>query len=182
MASARKPYRIGRSRTGLGLFAAVSIAKGAFIVEYSGPRISTQEARARETRRGARYMFEVNSRWTVDGSTRRNIGRYANHSCRPNAESVLANGKVMLRAIRAIEPGEEITYDYGREYFELFIKPKGCRCVKCAEDRKDGATKRGATSAPARSGDRPRRSRDGLSRTSAPSGQNRRAARGRYQG
>src|SRR5262245_46558159 len=132
MASARKPYRIGRSATGLGLFATAPIAKGALIVEYSGPRISTPEARAREVKRGARYMFEINSRWTVDGSTRRNIGRYANHSCWPNAESVLVNGKVMLRAKRATEPGEEITYDYGREYFELFIKPKGCRCAKCS--------------------------------------------------
>src|SRR5262245_7264191 len=132
MASARKLYRIGRSATGLGLFATAPIAKGAFIVEYSGPRISTREARARETKYGARYMFEINSRFTVDGSTRRNIGRYANHSCRPNAESVLVKSKVMLRAKRAIEPGEEITYDYGREYFDLFIKPKGCRCAKCS--------------------------------------------------
>jgi len=135
MASPRKPYRIGRSASGLGLFAAAPIAKGAYIVEYSGPRIPTPEARAHEARRGARYMFEINSRWTVDGSTRRNIGRYANHSCRPNAESVLAKGKVMLRAIKAIEPGEEITYDYGQEYFELFIKPKGCRCAKCSDER-----------------------------------------------
>jgi SET domain-containing protein len=42
-------------------------------------------------------------------------------------------GKVILRALKAIEPGEEITYDYGDEYFELFIKPMGCRCPKCAE-------------------------------------------------
>jgi SET domain-containing protein len=81
-------------------------------------------------------MFEINSRWTVDGSVRSNIGRYANHSCRPNAESALNRGKVILRAIKAIEPGEEITYDYGEEYFELFIRPKGCRCAKCASDAK----------------------------------------------
>ena len=128
----RLPYRIGRSATGLGLFATGPIAKAAFIVEYSGPRIPTRQAQAREAATGCRYMFEINSRWTVDGSVRRNIGRYANHSCRPNAESALSKGKVILRAIKAIKPGEEITYDYGREYFELFIKPKGCRCVKCA--------------------------------------------------
>src|SRR6266699_7303359 len=81
-------------------------------------------------------MFEINSRWTVDGSARSNSGRYANHSCRPNAESELKKSKVILRAIRAIEVGEEITYDYGEEYFELFIKPNGCRCAKCAEDAK----------------------------------------------
>jgi SET domain-containing protein len=126
-------YRIGRSTTGLGLFATVPIWRGAFIVEYSGPRIPTREAHAREKTAGARYMFEINSRWTVDGSVRSNIGRYANHSCRPNAESALRRGKVILRALRAIEPGEEITYDYGEEYFELFIKPMGCRCARCME-------------------------------------------------
>ena len=126
-------YRIGRSTIGLGLFATAPIWRGAYIVEYSGPRIPTREAHAREKTAGARYMFEINSRWTVDGSVRSNVGRYANHSCRPNAESALRRGKVILRALRAIEPGEEITYDYGEEYFELFIKPNGCRCAKCTE-------------------------------------------------
>jgi SET domain-containing protein len=125
------PYRIGRAESGLGLFATAPIKKGSFIVEYSGRRITNAESARRETR-GARYMFEINARWTLDGSTRRNVGRYANHSCRPNAESDVVKGKVILRAIKAIKPGEEITYDYGEEYFELFIKPKGCRCSKCA--------------------------------------------------
>ena len=138
-------YRIGRSTTGLGLFAIAAIRRGAFIVEYSGERIPTREAKARERTTGTRYMFEINSRWTVDGSPRSNIGRYANHSCRPNAESAVKSGKVILRALRAIEPGEEITYDYGEEYFELFIKPNGCRCAKCADDAKaHRAKKRGA--------------------------------------
>ena len=129
-------YRIGRSTAGLGLFATAPIRRGAFIVEYSGERIPTREAKARERTSGTRYMFEINSRWTVDGSARSNIGRYANHSCRPNAESAVWKGKVILRALKAIEPGEEITYDYGDEYFELFIEPTGCRCAKCAEDAK----------------------------------------------
>ena len=129
-------YRIGRATSGLGLFATAPIRRGAFIVEYSGERMPTREAKARERTTGARYMFEINSRWTVDGSPRSNIGRYANHSCRPNAESAVRRGKVILRALRAIELGEEITYDYGEEYFELFIRPKGCRCVKCTEDAK----------------------------------------------
>jgi SET domain-containing protein len=80
-------------------------------------------------------MYELNSRWTVDGSTRRNVARYANHSCRPNAESDIVRGKVILRAVKRIRPGEEITYDYGEEYFELFLRPTGCRCAKCIEGR-----------------------------------------------
>ena len=127
-----KPYRVGRSATGLGLFATVEIAKGAFIIEYMGRRISTAQA-ARLEARGARYLYEIDGRWTVDGSSRRNIARYANHSCRPNAESDVVRGKVILRAIKTIKPGDEITYDYGEEYFELFLAPIGCRCVKCRE-------------------------------------------------
>jgi hypothetical protein len=127
---ARKPYRVGRATAGLGLFAIAPIEKGAFIVEYKGPRITHAEAARREAR-GHRYMFEINSRWTVDGSSRRNTARYANHSCAPNAESDLVKGKVILRAIKRIEPGEEITYDYGEEYFELFLRRSGCKCAKC---------------------------------------------------
>jgi uncharacterized protein len=136
-----KPYRVGRSRTGLGLFATAAIEKGAFIIEYRGRRIANALAKRLESR-GNRYMFELNSRWTVDGSSRRNVARYANHSCRPNAESDVIRGKMILRAVRKIRPGEEITYDYGEEYFELFLRPEGCRCAKCLAPRKKRARSR----------------------------------------
>jgi SET domain-containing protein len=130
-----KPYRVGRSRAGLGLFATTAIAKGASIIEYKGRRITHAQAQRLEAR-GARYMFEIDSRWTIDGSSRRNVARYANHSCRPNAEVDLVKGKLMLRTTKAIKPGDEITYDYGEEYFELFLKPLGCKCEKCIERRR----------------------------------------------
>jgi hypothetical protein len=91
----RKPFRVGRSKTGLGLFAIAEIDKGALIAEYKGRRMSNAEADAMEAR-GSRYMFTINSRWTVDGSSRRNLARYANHSCRPNAESDVVKGRVIL--------------------------------------------------------------------------------------
>jgi hypothetical protein len=125
-----RSFRVGRARTGLGLFATEPIAKGAFIVAYRGVRIGHAEAERREAR-GARYIFEINSRWSIDGSDRRNLARYANHSCRPNAESALSKGRLILRAIRPIATGDEITFDYGEEYFDLFIRPHGCQCVKC---------------------------------------------------
>jgi SET domain-containing protein len=125
-----KPCRVGRSQTGLGLFATEPIKKHTLIVEYSGPRIPTAEARKRERAGRSKYMFELSSRWTIDGGGRDNLGRYANHACRPNAESVLIRGKVYLKAIRRILPGEEITYDYGREYVDLFFK-SGCKCATC---------------------------------------------------
>jgi uncharacterized protein len=130
-----KPYRVGRSRTGLGLFATAPIAKGAFIIAYQGRRISHAQAERLEAR-GSRYIFEINGRWSLDGSSRRNIARYANHSCRPNAESDVVMGNMILRAIKAIKPGDEITYDYGEEYVALFIAPAGCKCAKCLEKRR----------------------------------------------
>jgi uncharacterized protein len=131
----RKPYRVGRARTGLGLFATEPIKKGAFIIAYRGRLITNAQAEKLEAR-GSRYMYEINSRWTIDGSSRRNIARYANHSCRPNAESDVVKRNVILRAIRNIKPGDEITYDYGSEYFDIFLKPAGCKCDKCREKRR----------------------------------------------
>ena len=134
----RKPYRVGRSKTGLGLFATDVIKRGTFIAEYRGRRLTNEEADEREKRYANRYMFEINSRWTVDGWSKRNTARYLNHSCRPNAESdVLRGGRIVIRAIRTIRPGDEITYHYGRDYFETFIKPIGCKCVKCVEKRRE---------------------------------------------
>jgi SET domain-containing protein len=134
--SSRKPYRVGRSRTGLGLFATKEIKKGTRIVEYIGPlldcRIKEQDAIENK------YLFELNGRWTIDGSTRRNTARYANHACRPNAESDVQprNRKVYIRAIKTIQPGDEITYDYGSDYFKSYLKPIGCKCAHCEQKRK----------------------------------------------
>ena len=131
----RKPFRVGRSSTGLGLFATEPIKKRAFIAEYKGRRLTNEQAEKLEAR-GSRYLYEINSRWTIDGSSRKNIARYANHSCRPNAESHRSKEKIILRAIKIIHPGDEITYDYGRDYFLNVITPRGCRCVKCREKRR----------------------------------------------
>ena len=122
-------YEIKRTDTGLGLFASQPIEKGKRIVEYTGPRISNEEV---EKSRG-KYFFGVNSKWSIDGSPRSNIARYINHSCRPNAEARISNGRVWIWSRRKIKPGEEISYDYGKEYFEGVIEPVGCKCEKCAE-------------------------------------------------
>lgn len=136
------PFRVGRSRTGLGLFATEPIKKGSFIVEYTGPRLSNEKADKLEAR-GSKYMYQINSKWTIDGSPRKNIARYANHSCRPNAESDVVRGRVKISAIKNIKPGDEIVYDYGDDYFKNVITPSRCKCEKCLEKR---AAKRRAAS------------------------------------
>lgn len=120
---------VKRSSAGLGLFAAVPIKKRETIIEYVGRRMSSKEGDEMENNS---YIFTVNSKIDIDGSPRWNTARYANHSCRPNCESVIRQSRVFIVALRNIQPGEELTYDYGHDFFNDFIKPFGCRCVKCA--------------------------------------------------
>jgi len=135
--SSRRRFCVGRSKSGLGLFAVKTFKKGDFITNYTGRLITTKEADELWTK----YLFEVNSRWTIDGSTRRNVARYINHSCRPNAETDIKKHTISISAIKTIQPGDEITYNYGRDYFNAFIKEHGCRCAACrkkaAEARAD---------------------------------------------
>jgi uncharacterized protein len=134
--SPNKPYRVGRSRTGLGLFATKPIKKGARIIRYFGPLLDSKKKEEDEIEN--KYLFELTNRWTIDGSIRENIARYINHSCRPNAESDVRprKRKVFIRAIKNIEPGEEINYDYGTDYFKAYLKPIGCKCDACEKKRK----------------------------------------------
>jgi len=123
----RESIKVGRSSAGFGLFATAPIEAGMYL-EYTGPIISNDEA---NTLTNARYLFELNSRWTIQGAGRDNLARYINHSCRPNCESVQNGKRIFIKALRDIKPGEEFTYDYGEEYVNEFIKPHGCRCRKC---------------------------------------------------
>src|SRR5258708_5772747 len=134
--SSNKPYRVGRSRTGLGLFATKPIKKGAKIARYLGPLLDSRKKRDDAIEN--KDLFELNGRWTIDGSVRENIARYINHACKPNAESDVKprKRKVVIRAIKNIEPGEEINYDYGTDYFKACLKPIGCKCDACEKKRK----------------------------------------------
>jgi uncharacterized protein len=131
-----KPYRVGRSRTGLGLFATKPIKKGTKIIRYFGPLLDSKKKKDDAIEN--KYLFELNDRWTIDGSVRKNIARYINHACKPNAESDVRprKRKVFIRAIKDIEPGEEINYDYGTDYFKAYLKPIGCKCAACEKKRK----------------------------------------------
>ena len=128
MSRSDAPYAVKRSPTGLGLFATETIPKGKRIIEYTGPRISNDDVE----KSNGKYFFGVNKRWSVDGSGRDNIARYINHSCKPNAEAIISRGHIWIWSRRTIKPGEEITYNYGKEYFEGIIKDLGCKCEKCA--------------------------------------------------
>ena len=128
MGEEKRKYAVKRSATGLGLFALAPIPAGRRIIEYTGPLVPNAEV---EKLRG-KYFFGVNSKWAIDGSSRANTARYINHSCRPNAVAFVSGRRVWIWSKRKIRAGEEITYDYGKAYFDDFIRPVGCRCVKCA--------------------------------------------------
>ncbi len=118
---------------GFGLKTKVPFKKGDFVIEYIGIKRENKDI---EYHTG-KYLFEVDDKYTIDGSPRWNLARYINHSCKPNCEvEIDKNGKILIEAIKNIKEGEEITYDYGKEYFNEFIKPIGCKCEKCINKKK----------------------------------------------
>src|SRR5262245_66207046 len=100
ISGSRRSFRVGRSKTGLGLFATKLIRRGTFIVRYSGRKLPNRIADELDNK----YLFEINNRWTMDGSPRSNVARYINHSCRPNAETDVKKHKILITAIRTIHP------------------------------------------------------------------------------
>jgi hypothetical protein len=101
---------------GLGVFAAKSIPKGTRIIEYVGERVSHDEADRRYEEKDANdshtFLFIVDSKTVIDAGTDGNDARFFNHSCDPNCESTVEKKRVFIEAIRDIEPGTELTYDY----------------------------------------------------------------------
>jgi hypothetical protein len=101
---------------GLGVFAAKRIPKGARIIEYVGERVSHDEADRRYEEKDANdshtFLFIVDSKTVIDAGTDGNDARFFNHSCDPNCESTVEKKRVYIEAIRDIEAGTELTYDY----------------------------------------------------------------------
>lgn len=116
--SGRGPlYRVRRSRIhGRGVFAARRIRKGTRIIEYVGERVSHEEADRRYEDRPIEdnhtFLFIVDKRTVIDAGVGGNAARYINHACAPNCETVIEDRRVFIQALRTIQPGEELSYDY----------------------------------------------------------------------
>lgn len=109
--------RIGLRRSsihGRGVFALRKIGKGERIIEYTGERISHDEADSRYPADDSTHtmLFIVDDEIVIDATRIGNSARWINHSCRPNCESVDEEGRIYIEAMRDIRAGEEITYDY----------------------------------------------------------------------
>jgi SET domain-containing protein len=93
-----------------GCYTTSRIRKGAHIVEYTGPRITKDEADEKYENSPTTYLFGIGKGETViDGH---GTAMFINHSCEPNCETEEIEGRVWIMAIRDIAPGEELTYDY----------------------------------------------------------------------
>ena len=101
---------------GYGVFAARRIRKGTTIIEYLGDRVSHEQADARyedkDPNDNHTFLFTVDAKTVIDAGVNGNEARYINHACDPNCESTAANRRIFIEAIRTIEPGEELSYDY----------------------------------------------------------------------
>tara|TARA_R100000027_G_scaffold60818_4_gene51753 strand:- start:17705 stop:18205 length:501 start_codon:yes stop_codon:yes gene_type:complete len=136
MTSEKRSYVVRRSSIhNRGLYAKADIEEGEYIIQYKGEKISkaeserralAQEARGRKNGSGQVYIFELNKRYDLDGKTSKNLAKYANHSCEPNCEAVNYRGEIWFVALRDIEKGEELTFDYG--YALESALDHRCRC------------------------------------------------------
>ncbi len=121
--------KVRKSATGKGLFTVDPIPKGACIIEYTGIPIALED----QDKINSRYLFETAKNKMINGNVPSNTARYINHSCKPNCEADGPSGRVFILSIRNIKAGEELTYNYGKEYFDEYFKTQGCRCPKHAK-------------------------------------------------
>jgi SET domain-containing protein len=111
-------YVVRRSRIhGSGVYATRRIRKGTRIVEYLGERITHEQADDRYAARGQddghTFLFVVDDEIVIDAGVNGNDARFINHFCEPNCDTVIENRRVFIEALRTIQPGEELGYEYG---------------------------------------------------------------------
>ena len=132
-------WKVKKSKIhGAGIFATEDISKGVKVIEYIGEKVTKAEGDKRSERRikkylhskttGSVYIFELNSRYDIDGSSKKNKARYINHSCSPNCEVNITKGKIWISSIKKIRKNEELSYDYGYEFDKEDYKDHTCKC------------------------------------------------------
>lgn len=123
---------------GHGVFATENIAKNKKIIQYIGEKVTRSEGNVRSEKRiknylnskktGSVYIFELNSRYDIDGSPKYNKARYINHSCQPNCEVDIIKGEIWISSIKKINKGEELSYDYGYSFDKDDYRDHICKC------------------------------------------------------
>ena len=110
---------------GRGGYATRLVPKGARVIEYAGERITKAESLRRCKAQNC-FIFGLDEEFDLDGNVEWNPARFLNHSCAPNCEALCEEGRVWIVALRDIQPGEEITFNYGYDLVDYQEHP--CRC------------------------------------------------------
>lgn len=115
---------------GTGGFAARDFQPLERVIEYLGERISKEESLLRcET--GNPFIFFLDDHWNLDGSVDWNPARFLNHSCAPNCDAELLDGRIWITARHTIRAGEELTFNYRYDLTEFREHPCRCGAPKC---------------------------------------------------
>lgn len=115
---------------GLGGFATTLIPTGGRVIEYVGERI-TKEQSLERCRRNNQAIFFLDDEWNLDGDVERNPARFLNHSCSPNCDAERLDGGIWIVARQPIQPGEEITFNYGYDLDHYREHPCRCGAPEC---------------------------------------------------
>lgn len=136
------PFEIRPSpMQGLGAFAIYPIPEGMRMIEYAGERLTPEQAEARYPDIPGEVhhtmLFAIDDHVVVDAAVDGNEARFINHSCDPNCDAVIDDGRIWIEALRDIEPGEELAYDYAYQLKERHtparkkLYPCNCGAAKC---------------------------------------------------
>ena len=115
---------------GRGGFATEKIRQGSRVIEYVGERIGKDES-LRRCEQNNQFIFSLNDSQDLDGNVPWNPARFINHSCAPNCEATLDEDRIWLCALRDVEPGEEITFNYGFDLVDYKDYPCYCGSSNC---------------------------------------------------
>ena len=138
-APANPSRRIQTRRSGVhgkGVFAVQDLAEGETLIEYVGEVISWDEAQRRHPHDpkdpNHTFYFHIDDQRVIDAKFGGNAARWINHACAPNCETEDDGGRIFIKALRTIKPGEELFYDYGLtiddRYTPKLKREYACRC------------------------------------------------------
>lgn len=116
--ASNRRFQVRRSGVhGRGVFAVAPIAQGEQIIEYVGEVIDWPEALRRHPHDpndpNHTFYFSLDDGRVIDAKVGGNSSRWINHACEPNCQADETDGRVFIRALRDLQPGEELFYDYG---------------------------------------------------------------------
>jgi SET domain-containing protein len=136
-AASNRRFQVRRSSVhGRGVFAVAPIARDELIIEYTGEVIGWPEALRRHPHDpedpNHTFYFSLEGGKVIDAKVGGNSSRWINHACEPNCQADETDGRVFIRALRDLQPGDELFYDYGlvldeRQTAKL-KKQYACRC------------------------------------------------------